>query len=68
MNFANQRKQKVDSKNISKFSLYQMGLNLEDFTIVEKTEDLKKNPPLIVIAEAQRDVAFIQNYFKPQLF
>jgi len=67
MNFANQRKQKVDSKNISKFSLYQMGLNLEDFTIVEKTEDLKKNPPLIVIAEAQRDVAFIQNYFKPQL-
>jgi ADP-heptose:LPS heptosyltransferase len=67
MNFANMRKQEQkNTKNISKYSLSQFGLSKDNFTFVEKIEDLKNNPPLIIVAEAQKNVAFIQNYFKPQ--
>jgi len=67
MNFANMgNQQQKKTKEISTYSLHQLGLSLENFTFVENIEDLKKKPPLIVIAEAQRDVVFIQNYFKPQ--
>ena len=67
MNFANMRRQEQkNTKNISKYSLSQFGLSQDNFTFVEKIEDLKNNPPLIIVAEAQKNVAFIQNYFKPQ--
>lgn len=58
---------KPPTKTISGFSLHQMGLSREDFVMVNEAEDLKKNPPLIVIAEAIRSVAFVQNYYKAQV-
>lgn len=58
---------KPPTKPISNFSLHEMGLTKDDFVMVKETEDLKKNPPLIVIAEAVKSVAFVQNYYKAQV-
>ena len=52
MNFANMgNQQQKKTKEISTYSLHQLGLSLENFTFVENIEDLKKKPPLIVIYE-----------------
>jgi ADP-heptose:LPS heptosyltransferase len=65
MNFAN-RISKPPAKPISPYTFYKFNLSTEDFKLVDKIEELRENPPLIVIAKCTKDVSFIQNNFRPQ--
>ena len=53
-------------KPISDSMFRTLGLNRDSLKIVETLEDLKKNPPNIVIATATKNLTFIQNHFKQQ--
>jgi len=56
----------VTYKEISNIELYNLGINpnyRNQPIIVDSIEDLKKNPPMIVIGEAQLDTRFRQNNF-----
>lgn len=50
----------------SKTEMRNFGLDHETGVFVEKLEDLRKDPPHIVIAKSLRNFAFIQNWFKKQ--
>lgn len=50
----------------SKMEMRNFGLGHETGLFVEKVEDLRKDPPHIVIAKSLRNFAFIQNWFKRQ--
>lgn len=43
------------------------GINLGNTNHVMKLEDLRKNPPNIIIAEATKTFGFMQNYYKKQI-
>ena len=64
MNFANSSRPK--GKPISNYTFHQFNLSQEDFKLVDRIEELRVNPPLIVIAKCIKDVSFIQNNFRPQ--
>jgi len=53
-------------KQISQSQIRQFGLKVNQIQIVNNLEELRKNPPGIVIAEAIKDTYFIQNWFKKQ--
>jgi len=52
--------------NVSKFELKDLGLSENNIRIVDTVEEIKRNPPNIIVAECVRDVAFVQNRFKLQ--
>jgi len=53
-------------KNLNKFELKELGLPENNVKIVDTVEQIKKNPPNIIVAECIRDIAFVQNRFKLQ--
>lgn len=55
-----------DFKLPSMSVLREMGLTMEGIQFVKTIDELRNNPPNIIIAEARRDFSFIQNYFKKQ--
>ena len=52
--------------NITKYELQELGISESNIRIVDTVEEIKRNPPNIIIAECVRDVSFIQNRFKLQ--
>ena len=46
--------------------LKKFGLTMENVKPVETIEDLRENPPNIVVTESKRNFKFIQNFFKEQ--
>lgn len=54
-------------KPVSPSVMRQLGLSRENLKHVNIIEDLRNDPPNIVIAEAVRNVKFVQNFFKEQL-
>jgi len=57
---------KREFKKISGFSLRSMGLDPTSIRTVNDFDELRKSPPNIVIAEATKNVTFMQNWFKQQ--
>jgi len=53
-------------KKLTDNTVRQFGLKMDNVQKVSTLEELRKNPPNIIIAEAQRNLEFIQNYFKKQ--
>jgi len=50
----------------TKLEMSEFGISQNNVSIVETVEEIKKNPPNIVVAECMNDVAFIQNRYKLQ--
>lgn len=50
----------------TKLELSEFGISPNNIAMVDTVEEIKKNPPNIVIAECVNDVAFIQNRYKIQ--
>jgi hypothetical protein len=57
---------KRNFKNINKSTMRKFGLKLQDLKYVGSLEELRKNPPNIVIAQSQKTFNFVQNFFKEQ--
>jgi len=60
---------KIPQKNkvpISPSKLREMGIKKDQIVVVQNVEDLRKSPPGIIIAEAVKNVGFMQNWFKKQ--
>jgi len=55
-----------DFKPVSPSAIRKFGLDVENIREVESLEELRKNPPNIIIAEAKKSFKFIQNFFKNQ--
>ncbi|MGD2072085.1 MAG: glycosyltransferase family 9 protein [Candidatus Thorarchaeota archaeon] len=55
-----------DIKNISKTRIREFGLDSKSLTHVSSLEELKESAPNIIIAEAKKNVTFVQNFFKEQ--
>lgn len=53
-------------KKISNFSIRELGLDRDTIKQVEKLNELRESPPNIVVAEALRNITFVQNWFKEQ--
>ena len=53
-------------KPVSPAILKKFGLTMENVQPVETIEDLRKNPPNIVVTESKKNFKFIQNFFKEQ--
>lgn len=53
-------------KPVSTASLSNFGIKSENIKIVDDLQELRENPPNIVIAEAKRTFKFTQNFFKQQ--
>ncbi len=53
-------------KPISPQILQKFGLSEENIQAVENIEELRKNPPNIIIAESKKKFKFVQNFFKEQ--
>lgn len=53
-------------KSVSPATLKKFGLTMENIKLVENLEELKKNPPNIIIAQSKKNFKFIQNFFKEQ--
>jgi len=56
----------VKFKPISATEIREFGLSFDNIKHVKNIEELKENPPNIVIAEAIKTARFIQNHFKKQ--
>lgn len=65
MKKARYSKQPIE-KEITPLELRRFGLTEESIKLVDKIEDLRSDPPNIVIAECLRTANFIQNKFKQQ--
>ena len=50
-------------KNLTNFELFQLGIN-EEAGVVHSMEELRKNPPNIIIAESLKSLSYRQNNFK----
>lgn len=63
-------KEKSANKNrkgsITRFELKELGISENNIHIVDTVEQIKDNPPNIIVAECIKDVSFIQNRFKLQ--
>jgi len=53
-------------KPVTPAILKKFGLTMENVKQVENLEELKENPPNIVVTEAKKNFKFIQNFFKQQ--
>lgn len=53
-------------KQLTNFTVRQLGLTMDNIHHVANLEELRQNPPNIVIAQAMHNVEFVQNYFKKQ--
>jgi ADP-heptose:LPS heptosyltransferase len=53
-------------KKLTGYTVRQMGLDEDSVHKVSTLEELRKSPPNIIIASAQHNVQFVQNYFKKQ--
>lgn len=53
-------------KRVSKAQLREMGIKADSLRKVDTLEDLRRDPPNIIIASAVKNTQFIQNYFKVQ--
>jgi len=53
-------------KKLTEMELFRLGISEENFNIVNTLEDLKSNPPNIVIAKCKQNVQFMQNRFTKQ--
>jgi len=51
---------------ITRFELKELGISENNIRIVDTVEQIKANPPNMVVAECIKDVSFIQNRFKLQ--
>ena len=50
-------------KSISPMMLYSMGVPKENFQIFDTIEELRQNPPNIIIAQCTQTVKYLQNDF-----
>jgi len=57
---------KREFKQVSGYSLWNMGLGKDSVKHVEEIEILRESPPNIIVAECVRTVKFVQNWFKEQ--
>ena len=55
-----------DLKNITPPLLRKFGLNEASIKMVDNIDELRKNPPNIIVAESKKTFKFIQNFFKEQ--
>ncbi len=62
----NKQDPQPEFKKVQKSKFREMGIKGDAPVYVEKVEDLRRNPPNIIIAECLKTVGFIQNKFKPQ--
>lgn len=53
-------------KKLTNNVVHQLGLTMDSIKKVETMEELRENPPNIVVAQAQYNCRFIQNHFKEQ--
>ena len=53
-------------KKVSPSVMRQLGLKMDTIKHVDTLDELRKDPPNIVIAEAVRNIKFVQNWFKEQ--
>ena len=53
-------------RQLTGYTVNQMGLKLDSVHKVERIEELRESPPNIIIAQDQHTVEFVQNYFKKQ--
>lgn len=53
-------------KKLTNNVVHQLGLSMDNIKKVENLEELRDNPPNIIVAQAQYNCRFIQNYFKEQ--
>lgn len=58
--------QQREYKKISSSKLRELGITKDGMKAVETIEELRNNPPNIVIGQAIRHTKFIQNFFKEQ--
>jgi ADP-heptose:LPS heptosyltransferase len=58
---------KREFKPVSRSVMRQLGLSKENIRHVDTIDELRKDPPNIIIAEAVRNVKFVQNWFKEQV-
>jgi ADP-heptose:LPS heptosyltransferase len=59
--------QKRMFRKVSKSKMREMGLDGSDIRMVRDFDELRAAPPNIIVAEAVRNVSFIQNFFKEQV-
>ena len=55
-----------NTKKLTNLVVRDLGLTKDNIQKVATIEELRENPPNIVIAQAQRSYRFVQNYFKEQ--
>ena len=53
-------------KPLSKYRMRELGLPHNSLNMVDKIEDLRENPPNIVIGKCKQSTKFVQNRFKEQ--
>jgi len=53
-------------RQLTQYNVNQLGLKMDNVHHVDTLEELRKNPPNIVVARALHTVSFVQNYFKNQ--
>ena len=66
MNRNNPNESTFYPKKLTQMELYALGIPSDNFSIVNTLDELKKNPPNIVIAECIKSVRFLQNRFRQQ--
>lgn len=57
---------KKEVKALNTLTLQKMGLTKEGLETVETLDELRKDPPNIVVAKSKKNYKFIQNWFKQQ--
>ena len=53
-------------KKLTEYELYKLGISPENFNTVNTLQELKNNPPNIIIANCVKNVQFLQNRFTKQ--
>jgi len=66
VNMNNPNESEFYPKKLTPIELYKLGIDANNFNIVDTLEELKTNPPNIIISKCIRSVRFIQNNFKEQ--
>lgn len=54
------------SKKLTEAELHKLGISIENFNKVNTLEELRQNPPNIIIAKCKKTVKFMQNNFSQQ--
>ena len=53
-------------KQVSSVKMREMGLDGKDIRMVRDFDELRSTPPNIIVAQATKNVSFVQNFFKEQ--